>query len=477
MQTEPERIEELMKIYRQGESEGRELGYDTLDKIFTEIPPDDDSGRYIKMPPSDSDLWGLEEDKPIIVLGGEVLESIQSDSDVRCLFSSFDEGTVFSLIERHQSKIRATGTVYINTRKRKIKVSDIGQKDDVVRVFITPMALGENFTAAKNAASEGFVKHDTYWRKVNVEITPIKKEMFSKYGGLIETDVLADKKVGGFGLGSGGATVVEGIATAGVSNWVLMDDDRLEVRNVSRHIAGLSHVGRYKTNIMADFIRERNPYATIETYEEKVSWDNIEKIRSIIKKVDLVHCGTDEGDSKRIINRLCVEEETPCIFAGAFRRAYGGQVFFYKALKDSPCYQCALSLMDKKDKEISNPEQANGIAYSDRPVPVEPGLLIDIRAICLMVVKLAIQALLKDKQTTLRSLDDDLISPWYIWLNRREKGSPYEWIEPLGYNVDGMHILRWYGVDLKKYEKCPVCGDFEGIMAKEKGVDLSAFRL
>jgi hypothetical protein len=124
------------------------------------------------------------------------------------------------------------------------------------------------------------------------------------------------------------------------------------------------------------------------------------------------------------------------------------------------------------DEEISNREQAEGLGYTDRPVPIEPGLAIDIEAVCLMGAKIVLQALLKGTETTLRSLDDDLVAPWYLWLNRRELGTQYEKLDPLQFNVDGMHILRWYGIDVKRHPGCPTCGDFESDFAKRMGIQL-----
>jgi len=125
-----------------------------------------------------------------------------------------------------------------------------------------------------------------------------------------------------------------------------------------------------------------------------------------------------------------------------------------------------------RDVEISNRQQAEGLSYTDRPVPIEPGLSIDIAPISTMVVKLVIMELLRGTQTTLRSLEDDLTASWFIWLNRREAETQYENLEPLGFNVGGMHILRWYGIDVKRHPACPICGDFEGHLAKQKGIHL-----
>ncbi|NIN70054.1 MAG: ThiF family adenylyltransferase, partial [Anaerolineae bacterium] len=80
-----------------------------------------------------------------------------------------------------------------------------------------------------------------------------------------------------------------------------------------------------------------------------------------------------------------------------------------------------------------------------------PGLSTDIAPISIMVVKLVIQELLKGTETTLRSLEDDLIAPWYMWLNRREPGTQYENLEPLEFNISGMNILRWYGIDVTRH--------------------------
>ena len=88
-------------------------------------------------------------------------------------------------------------------------------------------------------------------------------------------------------------------------------------------------------------------------------------------------------------------------------------------------------------------------------------------------MKLAIQELLAGKDTTLRSLDEDLVAPWYVFVNRRELETDYEQLEPLEFNVDGMHILRWYGIALERNPDCPCCGAFVRNMAERHGIELT----
>jgi molybdopterin/thiamine biosynthesis adenylyltransferase len=247
----------------------------------------------------------------------------------------------------------------------------------------------------------------------------------------------------------------------------------MEVANEFRHAAGLSHVGRYKTKAVSELIKDRNPFAEVHTVEEKVSQTNSDKVRKLVREGDLNICVTDDRRPRLLFNKFCVEEKKPCVFAGAFRRAYGGEVLLVRPMV-SPCYQCfCMNLPEQaSDEEISGREQAERFAYTNRPVPIEPGLATDIAPIITMVVKLVIQELLKDTETTLHSLYDDLVAPLYLWLNRREAGTQYEKLEPLEFNLDGLHILRWYGVDIKRHPACPVCGDFEGALAAKEGLSL-----
>jgi hypothetical protein len=115
-----------------------------------------------------------------------------------------------------------------------------------------------------------------------------------------------------------------------------------------------------------------------------------------------------------------------------------------------------------KDKEISSREQADHYSYTYGDGPIEPGLSTDIAPVSIMVVKLVIQELLKGTETTLASLNDDLVAPLFLWLNRRESGTLYEKLKPLEFNISGMHILRWYGMAMERHPECPVCGEVWG---------------
>lgn len=308
-----------------------------------------------------------------------------------------------------------------------------------------------------------------------IQVVPVRDEIFSRARGLLETNTLAGKTVFFKGVGSVGSTVIRLMVQSGIQRFILMDHDRLEVANVIRHEAGLTDIGRSKTRAMADIVWNKNPYAEITTYEEKASYKNLDLVRELVRKADICIDTGDQREGKLLLNRVCREEGTPLIISGAFRRAHGGQVLRVKP-SGSACYQCFVQMLAKDSSAYVDPE-AETIAYSDRPVPIEPGLSIDIEPIAQMTAKLALQELLKDQETTLRSLDEDLEANLYLWLNRREQGSQYESWEPLGCGVDGMRIMRWYGIDFEAAPSCPVCGDFVQYLAEQANIDLSDDRL
>jgi molybdopterin/thiamine biosynthesis adenylyltransferase len=287
--------------------------------------------------------------------------------------------------------------------------------------------------------------------------------------------VLDDRSVVCFGLGTGGAYAAIELAKCGVRRFALVDPDRLSVGNVVRHPGGISQVGRHKVKVIRDAILEKNPAAQVSVHSFAATSENLEVIRTIIRGTNLVICGTDNRPSKLLINQLCIEENVAAIYGGAFRRAYGGQVLRVRP-RASPCQQCFISAMpdEAADVEISSPTEADAVAYSDRPVAVEPGLSLDVLPIANFLTKLALIELLEGKPTSLDILHRDFDAPWYLWLNRPEPGTQYAGWPPLSESSDEMTINRWYGVYLERDPACPACGDFLAATAAAHGIDLDS---
>ena len=411
----------------------------------------------------------------MIVVAGELVDDVAHGlAKHDLLFKCWDDGDVYNGLQ--QSHKSVPGSLHVVNHEVAVDVRAVGKPADRVRVVVyRKRPSTDGVTDCFPYEVRGYVRRGGRWRERPVQVVPVKQELFSRVGGLLETDVLAGKTVFQTGAGSGGAPILVELAKCGIGRFLIADHDRLEIGNGARHLAGLSHVGRYKTKFMAEAIREKNPYAEVRTWERKIGWKDEEFVRECVRTSDVAIGAADDQESRRVLNKVCVEEDKPLIIAGAFRRAYGGQVLrIHPGI--SPCYECVLHSWPEKacDQEVSNQAQAQRLAYADRPVAIEPGLSADIAPISLMVVKLALQELLEDQDTSLRSLDEDLVAPWFLWLNRREAETEYEQLKPLEFGIDDMRVLRWYGIAIAPRPDCPCCGDFVGHAAEQEGVEVTA---
>ena len=78
-----------------------------------------------------------------------------------------------------------------------------------------------------------------------------------------------------FGIGGVGSYCAEALARAGVGRLTLVDFDRVSESNINRQLVALhSTVGRYKTEVMAERIRDINPDCLVDTREEMLLPEN-----------------------------------------------------------------------------------------------------------------------------------------------------------------------------------------------------------
>ena len=89
---------------------------------------------------------------------------------------------------------------------------------------------------------------------------------------------LQQKTVAVFGLGGVGSYVVEGLTRAGIGNFILIDSDKIDTTNINRQIIALkSTVGKYKTDVEEERIKEINPKAKVKVYKELIEKEGNEK--------------------------------------------------------------------------------------------------------------------------------------------------------------------------------------------------------
>jgi len=399
-------------------------------------------------------------------------------------FYRWDNGDAYTQVSvQEDARDTIPGILYINQDKMTEDISKITVDKGQVIVISNINHKASSIKKEKSDAEgewkiKGFVLEDGRWQGVPVQVIPLREDLFSRTKGILPTDVISDACVFIAGLGSVGSFLVELLAMSGIMNFILCDFQRVDIANICRQNAGISDIGRYKTKVAAQKILSKNPYAKVETHELKITWESEDFIRGLVHISDIVIGSVDNRDARVIFNKLCVEKNKPLLLMGARHMAHCLQVLFTRRPRIDPCYICFLMSLptDTSKYGFSSIEQDPLRPYADHPVEtVEPALSVDIAPMSIMTAKLCINYLLKDKPTGLQSLNEDLVAPLYVYINRREPGTRYEKLEPLGFNAGNgkTHILSWQGIDLKRNLACPVCGYYVREKSKAYGISIS----
>jgi molybdopterin/thiamine biosynthesis adenylyltransferase len=467
-------IQEAMKSIAERKPGRTKLVYNKAKRTIEAVLEGTQTPRALNITADDADMFA------VVTLSSDWLRhrwaQITQDRRLSIVLSSWDDGDALT-----QSDLGVQPSTSLQKAVLLLGDRVNPPKEAQLWIALTPVHHSNN-EAPIFVAPDGSSHNAFGWRlldgtkeSIDVCFADVQPELATRRSGVLESTILQDKSVLFIGVGTGGAHAAVELAKCGIGRFVLVDRDRLSVGNVVRHPGGISQVGRYKVNVVRDLIHEKNPEAEVSTYPIAVSYENQETIKDLMAKADLVICGTDNRPSKLLINQLCIDAGVTAIYGGAFRRAYGGQVLRVRP-KRSPCHQCFVAAMPNEaaDVEVSTHADADAIAYSDRPVAVEPGLSLDVLPIANMVAKLALLELLIDKQSSLNSLTRDFDAPWYLWLNRPEPGTQYASLPPLSESSDEMTIHRWYGIYLERDPECPACGDFLASVAGNYGLDLTS---
>ena len=153
---------------------------------------------------------------------------------------------------------------------------------------------------------------------------------------------LARSKAVVIGCGALGAVQAETLARAGVGHLVLVDRDFVEESNLQRQIMfeesdALNRLP--KAVAAASRIARVNSDVQVEPLVADLNFENVEEI---IAGANVVLDGTDNFETRFLINDACVKSKTPWIY-GAAVGSYGLTMTIVPG--ESPCLRCVLEAM------------------------------------------------------------------------------------------------------------------------------------
>ena len=107
------------------------------------------------------------------------------------------------------------------------------------------------------------------------------------------------------GLGGLGSNIAIYLARAGISKLILIDFDRVDITNLHRQQYKATQIGMYKTDALADNLREIAPYIKLETHTERITEDNA---ITLLKGADIICEVFDNAEAKAMLTDIVLSE-------------------------------------------------------------------------------------------------------------------------------------------------------------------------
>lgn len=138
------------------------------------------------------------------------------------------------------------------------------------------------------------------------------------------------------GAGGLGSPAILYLAASGVGVIGVVDDDVVEDSNLQRQIIHADdRIGMPKVQSAMIAARALNPFVTLHPYQRRL---DAETARDLIGAHDLVLDGTDNFDTRQLVNRVCAELGRPLISAAITQ--WEGQIGLYDPARGGPCQEC-----------------------------------------------------------------------------------------------------------------------------------------
>lgn len=152
---------------------------------------------------------------------------------------------------------------------------------------------------------------------------------------------LLDSHAAVVGCGALGTVVANNLARAGVGKLTIIDRDFIELNNLQRQMLyDENDVGEPKAAAAANKVRSINSEIEVETVVKDLNHTNVE---SILNDVDVVLDGTDNIQTRMLINDVCVKQSIPWIYTGAI----GTSGMIMRVIPEKACLRCLYPTIPK----------------------------------------------------------------------------------------------------------------------------------
>ncbi|MEM3754795.1 MAG: ThiF family adenylyltransferase, partial [Candidatus Bathyarchaeia archaeon] len=232
------------------------------------------------------------------------------------------------------------------------------------------------------------------------------------------------------GAGALGNEVAKNLAMLGVRNLTIVDHDKVELSNISRMIFfELKDLGKFKAESLAKNLTSKYPYINANFFNTRLE----ELPTSVYLNANVIVSGIDNLISRIFLSSICTRYGIPLVDAGLI--GYQARIQVYLP-PDGPCPICQLP-------------------------PLNYGELVNLRNPCdPQIEENKIPMVITTSSLASSIQAHEVIK---LILGYEDYSKNHEWPESVGKPLKGILLIdlkhnRYSIVDLKKNEKCIVCG-------------------
>ena len=168
------------------------------------------------------------------------------------------------------------------------------------------------------------------------EFKRFEKQIILKKIGVSGQKKIKKDKVLIIGVGGLGCPLLSYLASSGINNIGIVDHDKIELGNLNRQILfDNSDLGKFKVYQAERKIKKIYNQLKIKTFKIKITKKNI---KPILDKYDIICDGTDNFNTRLLINDYC-KKNKKILVSAAISKFYG-QLFKFNFKKKIPCFRC-----------------------------------------------------------------------------------------------------------------------------------------
>ena len=212
--------------------------------------------------------------------------------------------------------------------------------------------------------------------------------MFNRTISLVGEDnfnKIKNKTIVVLGLGGVGSYALEGLVRSGVNHLVIIDADKIDVSNLNRQLmTDIHNVGKYKTDILEERIKNINPSCKVEKINEFITPENLNLIFDF--KPDFIIDAIDTLKTKKALIKECLIRKVKFISSTGMGNKLDATKVTITDLSKTSYDKIAkeLRIFVKKEKikgkipvafSSEKPIENNGVISSIIFVPATAGLL------------------------------------------------------------------------------------------------------